>query len=110
VIVNALGATGAEPDGNDGQLIALLDAVAEGRAAARRLPSHPSPPRKSRRRPRRSGPHPVRAAAPPPLAAVPAPVPARAPAAEPPHAPETPAEVPAGGQDIRVGVDVSKTS
>ena len=40
-IVNALGAIGAEPPGDDARLISLLDAVSEGRGAA--LPDTPLP-------------------------------------------------------------------
>jgi two-component system chemotaxis sensor kinase CheA len=92
-IVAGLATSGAEPAGDDTELVAALNAVAEGRGAA--VPP-PAPP-------------PVAAApvAPPPSApeAAPAPVAAAVePAPEPADA--APVEPPVAGQTIRVGVDV----
>ncbi len=84
VIVNTLGATGAEPDGDDVPLIALLNAVSEGKAAPVAAPP----------------PAPIVQAAPPPP-----PEPAKP--AEPPRAAaEAAVEPPGANQTIRVGVDV----
>ena len=101
VIVNALGATGAEPPGDDAGLIGLLDAVSESRANPTAV----------------AAPAPVAAEEPPPAqAAVAEPAPVAPPVAEPeavkpeipkPAAsPEPVADAPTSGQTIRVGVDV----
>ncbi|MDE2007575.1 MAG: hybrid sensor histidine kinase/response regulator, partial [Rhodospirillales bacterium] len=76
-IVAGLGATGAEPDGDDAALIAALDTASEGRAPPAAMP-----------------------------AALPVTEPASPVAAAPANAPEPAAEPPGGGQTIRVGVDV----
>ena len=96
-ILGAIEATGAEPAGDDGALIAELDATAEGRSAA----------------PAAAAPASAAAAEPEPAAAAgkaPAPVPAPVPAPAPEPVAEVVPEAASGGvaapQTIRVAVDV----
>ncbi len=110
MIVAALGVSGAEPAGDDSPLIAALNAMAAGEAAAP-APKPVAPPAAV------AEPPPPVAAAPPPVAAAPPPPPVEAPP-PPPRAVvrETapmedaagPAAAPqqAAGQTIRVTVDV----
>jgi len=104
VIVNALGATGAEPSGDDAGLIALLDAVSENRGQPAAAPvAVPAP-----------TPDPVAAVAAPVPDPEPDPAPVAKPVAKPipepeaakPSAAEPVADAPNSGQTIRVGVDV----
>jgi two-component system chemotaxis sensor kinase CheA len=93
-IVAGIAASESEPAGDDTALIAALDAVSEGTAALATAPAPVPEPVKFDN----PAPSPV---SPPPTATLPT----AAPPATEPHA-EIAADMPAGGQTIRVGVDV----
>ena len=92
LIIAGIAATESEPQGDDAPLIAALDAVSEGRAAAAQPVAPPAP----------SEPAPAVAEAAPVEA-----VPVETATPPPPQAPvEAAAETSPGSQTIRVGVDV----
>ncbi len=91
-IVASLGTTGAEPTGDDAELILRLDAVSNGRAVPPAAAPSPAAP------PVAEVPAAVPAPSVPPIAAVPA--------EQPRPAPESAVEAPQSNQTIRLGVDV----